>query len=169
MDASSNTSLGRGSHAPALAGIMHNTEGPVLEMGAGDFSTQLLHALCMNTDRKLYTCDLAKETLNLFQYMVKSWHKFIHVTEASMWDNIGNEEEHWGVVFIDHLPKERRAVELQRLRDKVDVFVVHDTNDESFGLEEVLSSFKYRSTFTHYTPHTTVVSDTVDIEKLFDH
>ena len=45
----------RGSHLPILLRAMKATTGPVLELGAGIYSTPILHALCQIEGRKLVT------------------------------------------------------------------------------------------------------------------
>ena len=42
-------------HMPVIIKFIQATEGRVLELGAGLFSTPLLHWLCAEKGRKLYT------------------------------------------------------------------------------------------------------------------
>lgn len=165
-----------GTHMPALVTTVAFTKGPVLEMGCGDFSTPLLHALCAKDQRFLLTVDTDKKWLGYFLDLYSHWHQlwYLPVYEDDwmknpkpyLWDQIGN-NVHWSVVFIDHRPGERRVIDIQRLRNNTDIFVVHDTQEASYDYEPTLSSFKYKYVYERYTTQTTIVSDTIDITTFF--
>lgn len=171
-----------GTHYPALAAVVVNTSGPVLEMGCGDFSTPFLHSLCAPTKRLLVSTDVDKLWISLFLDLECNWHKFIHVNayatndhrnnwlhciDSDAWNVIGL-ETHWSVVFIDHTPGSRRPVDVARLRKNTDIFVVHDTEDPRYGWEPLLSSFKYKYVYDRYSVTTTIVSDTIDVTQFFN-
>jgi hypothetical protein len=144
-----------------------NTDGPILEMGVGDFSTPLLHSICSKNARFILSAEMDENWLNLFLDLEKNWHQFIHVKTAEDWDNIGN-EINWSIVFIDHSPGERRIFDIKRLRKNTDIFVVHDSQQPSYGYEPELSSFRYKYIYERYATKTTLVSDKVDIRKFFE-
>lgn len=165
-----------GTHmVPLMTAVVH-TQGPILEMGSGDFSTPLLHAICSVNKRFILTTDTDKNWLSLFNDLACSWHNFIYVPvyeddqnlnpKPILWDEIGG-DRHWGVVFIDHRPGERRAIDIQRLRKNADIIVVHDTEYAGYNYEPVLSTFKYRFSYERYQTQTTLVSDTKDVSLLF--
>jgi hypothetical protein len=128
-----------GTHMAALATAVINTDGAVLEMGGSDFSTPLLHVLCSVKKRFLLTADTNDSWLNLFRDLSTYWHHFQHVPayrncrssdlmiggNPEAWDQVKN-DRHWSVVFIDHSPGIRRPIDIERLRNNADVFVVHD-------------------------------------------
>lgn len=163
---------GWGSHVPALLTAILHTQGPVLEMGCGHWSTPILHAVCGAQGRFLLSAESDEAWLNLVRSngFECSWHHFVFVADAMKkpenWNTIGNNQR-WGCVFIDHAPGERRVADIARMRSLADVLVVHDTDAPSYGYEPVLSSFKYRYDYTVYLPQTTVVSDTVDVCAFF--
>ena len=43
------------------------------------------------------------------------------------WKTAGDVEKHWGLVLIDHQPGERRRIDVDLLRDRAELIVVHDT------------------------------------------
>lgn len=50
-----------GTHqTPLISAVMH-TKGPILELGCGDFSTPLLHAICSTNQRMLLSTDTDKK------------------------------------------------------------------------------------------------------------
>ncbi len=72
-----------------------------------------------------------------------------------------------GVVFIDHRPGDRRKKDILRFKDSAEIIVVHDTEQPSYGYEQVLNLFKYRYDFKRYSPYTTLVSNFTDVSLLF--
>jgi len=163
-----------GTHQTPLIAAVMNTDGPILEMGCGDFSTPLLHAICSVKERTLVSADTDKKWMGLFLDLETTWHKFIHVPvfenpqkpQVHRWNYVGN-DTHWGVVFIDHHPGPRRAVDIKRLRSHADVFVVHDTEGSFYGFNKILPKFKYRFVYRRYKKQTTIVSDTIDVAAFF--
>jgi hypothetical protein len=173
---------GYGTHFPALATVVMHTTGPILEMGCGDYSTPMLHALCAPTKRLLVSTDVSKDWLEFFLDMQRDWHQFIHVPayeeESALnniwfsmgqdeWDSIGT-DTHWSIVLIDHSPGLRRVVDLERLRPYTDIFVIHDTEDKRYGYDRVMRKFKYVYEYRRYHITTTIVSDTIDVAKFFE-
>lgn len=168
-----------GTHMTCLLTAAINTSGPILEMGAGDYSTPLLHAVCAKDKRYLLSTDTDKAWLSHFIDLETDWHQFSYVNvyeddwevnpKPELWNAIGG-DRHWSVVFVDHRPGERRAVDIARLRLNTDIFVVHDTEPSEYtdyGYEPLLSTFKYRYVHKRYTTYTTVVSDTIDVREFF--
>lgn len=165
-----------GTHLTPLITAALYTQGPVLEMGSGDYSTPLLHAICSVDKRLLISADTDKKWLSFFTDLETSWHQFVYVPvyeddwsqnpKPFMWDAIGNNIR-WGVVFIDHRPGERRAIDIKRFKNQADIIVVHDTQQPSYGYEPVFAEFKYRYTYERYATTTTLVSNSIDVASLF--
>jgi len=170
-----------GTHFPVLATMVINTSGPVLEMGCGDYSTPLLHALCAPQKRLLVSTDVDKQWISHFLDLECDWHKFIHVhayetkdprndwyycADHDAWKVVGG-DTHWSVVLIDHTPGMQRVLDIVRLRNNTDIFVVHDSEDPRYGYEPVLNTFKYKYVYDRYNITTTVVSDVIDVAHYF--
>ncbi len=166
-----------GTHLIPLLVAVVNTDGPILEMGSGHNSTPALHALCSATGRYLLTTETDKKWMNQFSYLEQSWHQFQYVPvydddfevnpKPHLWDSVGA-NIHWGVVFVDHRPAERRKVDIARLKGQADIIVVHDTEGAPcYDYESVLKTFKYRYDYKKYSPWTTLVSDSIDVLSLF--
>ncbi|MDN3506588.1 MAG: class I SAM-dependent methyltransferase [Simkaniaceae bacterium] len=167
-----------GTHLTPLLTALAHTDGPVLEMGCGDFSTPPLHSICQPTRRFLVTAETDERWMGLFTDLACSWHHFQYVPcydelwtgqqDSALWNSVGSSMPRWGVVFIDHRPGERRVIDIQRMRHKADIIVVHDTQQPAYGYEPTLSTFKYRYTYRRYAVETTLVSETIDVAKLFE-
>jgi hypothetical protein len=157
-----------GTHIHPLTVAVLATKGDVLEMGCGDFSTPLLHALCKG--RVLVSTDTDAQWLTKFSDLQHNHHvlKYVNVYEGGSpgnWDEFA--KYRWSVVLIDHRPGERRAVDIHRMKDSAEIIVVHDTETAGYGYERVFSEFKYRYDYKRYSVWTTLVSQTVDVAKLF--
>jgi len=161
-----------GTHIFALLAAVLNTTGPILEMGCGNFSTPLLHAVCSVNKRFLLSVEADTEWLKLFTNFVTDWHQFklvpvISKKECQAWDNVGN-EKHWSVVLIDHTPVVRRGIDIMRLRQNTDIFVIHDSqNPKPYGYDKIYPPFKYSYTYDVFFPTTTLLSDVIDVAAFF--
>jgi len=156
-----------GTHITPLITAVANTDGPILEMGCGDFSTPILHAICAPTKRFLLSTESNKKWMNLFMDLKNDWHHFQFVPSIDKWADIGR-DIHWGVVLVDHAPALQRIVDIKRLRNNTDIFVIHDTEaNHVYKYEPYLSTFKYKYQYKRYKTATTLVSDIIDVGKFF--
>lgn len=152
------------SHIPLLVKIIQRSTGPVLEMGTGLFSTPLLHWMCIDGKRDLvsyenytYYYDIVKK----FETATHKIHLINHWDEADIIEN-----KHWGVVFVDHQPDERRMVDIKRLANNADFIVIHDTEtkmDHVTHFSEIWPLFKWRYNYQRQKPYTSVVSNFIDV------
>jgi glycosyltransferase involved in cell wall biosynthesis len=161
-------SSGYGTHIFPLMTVLAHTEGPILEVGTGDYSTPLLHALCSKNERFILSVDTYQVWLNFFLDLSKPWHQFKYIAPddyASL--EFQGPGKRWSVVFVDGAPAERRIEDIKRLRDKTDIFVLHDVEDPLYGYQPLISSFTYHYLYDRYLPHTMVVSDKIDVSQFF--
>jgi|SRR3989304_6966973 len=155
-------------HITPLTTVILNTTGTILEMGCGDYSTPLLHALCKNSKRSITTADCELEWMCLFKDLETDWHKFIHINN---WDDVNGS---FGVIFIDHNPiiandTPRRVDDLMRLKKSGDVFVIHDTEKiRWYRYQGIFEQFKYVYHYSRYKKRTTILSDKIDVSKFFE-
>ena len=153
-----------GTHIPVLAAaVAMARSGPVLELGAGEFSTALLHAVCAATNRRLVTIDHDPNWVARFA----AYRSENHRVETMSWDNIPSEQ--WAVVFIDHAPAERRKIDIENLRERCELMVIHDTEDYRYEYTDALfGKFTYRIDYKRLVPWTTILSMTRDLSALTD-
>lgn len=148
------------SHRPLLYKSICMMAGSVYEFGCGFGSTELLQRYC--TGRTFISCETNDE-----------WAaKFKNVVVVQDYSNICYPLEKLGVLFVDCAPAEKRVQLIQYWRNRVNVIVVHDTEigaEYVYGMSEVLSTFKYRLDYQPIgKPHTTAVSNTIDVTKWVD-
>ena len=137
------------------------TSGSILELGAGFFSTPYLHWACFSDKRELITYEHSVEYYNLFKEFNDTFHKVIKVDN---WDE-AEIERSWDVALVDH-DGNRRAKEISRLANYVQYIVVHDSDkrlDYAYHLNEIYPLFKYHWKFREVKPHTSILSNFVDI------
>ncbi len=148
---------------PMLIKILQMTNGSVMELGGGAFSTPLLHWLCAEKERELVTYENNLDYEKFLKTFVSKNHSIRFIKD---WKDI-DMQTHWSVVFIDHSPAIRRSIDAIRLKDKADYIILHDSNqDHGYGYENVWEHFKYRYDWKFATPNVTVVSNFRDLTHL---
>jgi hypothetical protein len=151
-------------HFPMLIKAVQSTTGPILEMGSGLFSTPLLHWLCSPTKRSLTTCESYAHYLEFADKFKTEWHKTMFVKPQEQ----PKFESKFSVVFIDHSPKRprTRGDDALMFKDSADLIVLHDAGEnpyEKYGYAPIYKHFKYVTHWTGCLPHTTVLSNTIDV------
>ena len=150
-----------GTHIPILIKVMGLTSGPVLELGAGLNSTPFLYWLCRDQGRKFVSYDNDQAWIDRVGYPIQF---------VDNWDKTDIDKAHWSVALMDHRPGERRPIDAARLKDNADFIILHDSEpelDKFYGYEKIYPLFKYRFDYKKVLPNTTVLSNFVDLEKIF--
>ncbi len=150
-------------HLPLLIKAVEASEGDVLEIGGGLFSTPVLHWLCKNLNRKLVTYENDAE---YFEF-AKQFRSHLHsVRRIEDWGEM-DFKHHWGVVFIDHHPELRRGIDAINFKDTADYIVMHDTEKpEKYSYDKVWQHFKYIWHDKGCRPWTSVVSNKFNVQRL---
>lgn len=148
-------------HIGILVKVLLISEGDVIELGAGPYSTPLLHWICKDMHRKLISYENNPEYNDYARQFRSYFHKVVFVKD---WDEIDC-ATHRGVVLIDHDPMTRRAVDAIRFKDSADFIVLHDTEKEGY-YSEVWPHFKYIYIWKASRPWVSVVSNFKDVNGL---
>lgn len=153
----------KSTHNPMLIKTILISEGPVLEIGAGFFSTPLMHWLCKLMKRKLVTYENNPDYYQFARKFVSRDHSIKLIKDWGEMDY----KTHWGVILMDHNPDERRADDVISFKDNADYIVIHDTDrEDKYHMEKAWPHFKYRYTWKDCRPWTTVVSNFKDLSEL---
>ena len=145
-------------HMPMLIKCVQDTDGSVMELGAGLASTPLLHWLCHEKARTLFTFE---ETEEYFHYAHKFQSKFHRIRRIKDWKDF-KVDGHWSVALVDQSRK-ARVPSILYLKDKVDYIVIHDTQREDvYRYAPIWSQFKYVHHWKGCVPWTSVVSNFKD-------
>jgi hypothetical protein len=154
-------------HIPLLTRVFDKSEGDVLEVGTGYFSTLLLHWLATIKKRHVYSYESREHWYNRAKKFESKYH---HIVFCANWDWLP--ERHYGMIFIDHGPNARRIIEIERFKDLCDYMVIHDTQPipknknlpTDYHYEKMIGMFKYRYDYTDIEPWTSVVSNTHPVD-----
>ena len=152
------------SHLPAVVMALQHTEGDVLELGAGLYSTFALHWLCLYLDRRLVSYEHDLQFYRMVEHCWADWHELYKIND---WDD-AKLEQPWGVALVDHGPAERRKVDIARLAEWAQCIVVHDTQSSQrhhYHYEEVWPLFKYVRAFSRSRPASVMASNFVDVRE----
>lgn len=155
-------SIRYGSHTAALLQACLKTRGPVLELGAGIFSTHLLHHLCALQGRKLTTIENDRAWYDWAAPYANGDHQVLFVED---WANAPIDRA-WDVALIDHAPELQRALDIERLAARARYIVCHDANrryHKQYGYDRVIPKFKYMTIYDRADPHTMVLSNFIDL------
>lgn len=158
-------SIKYGSHLPVLTQIVKKTNGPILELGVGLYSTPYLHWACFPTKRELTSYDNDDRWIRYFRDCRSDFHKVEVVTD---WDRL-EINQFWDVALVDHNPALRRKEEVKRLANFAKYIIVHDTEAETekyHHYNEIYPLFKYRWDYTAAMPNTTVLSNFINQEQI---
>jgi len=147
-----------------LIKVLQKSEGPVLELGGGPFSTPLLHWMCKIQGRKLVTYESDPQYFRLCKGFQSHLHR-VRFVEEDNWGSVPLEK--WGVIFIDHHPDKRRVIDLIKFKDHADYLIMHDTEkEEKYELHKAFPLFKYMHIWQESKPWTSVFSNTKDLNFL---
>jgi hypothetical protein len=117
-----------GSHLPALIACASATDGPILEVGVGYYSTPILHALCQGSERRLMSVDEDLDFAENFKSTyARPWHGFTYSPDYAVLADLAKEQ--WSVVFIDNgksPPGARRGADAALFARSATFVVVHD-------------------------------------------
>lgn len=149
-------------HFPVLMKLVQETTGPILELGTGFYSTVYLHYACLPTKRTLVSYDHWGKWARPAQQFEADFHEVHELRHFARADI----EKPWEIAFVDHGPLARRKVDVARLAAHAKYVIVHDTDpkyEHFYQFSEVFPQYKYRYDFTALSPHTTVLSNFVDL------
>lgn len=151
----------RGSHLPVLMKLISMTNGPILELGCGMYSTTYLHWACYPTKRPITTCESKNEWIGFARQFETDFHTVIHVPDWNLLDL----SSPWSIAFVDHAPDERRIDEIKRLTH-AEYVVAHDADirrEHKYNYRRARPFFKYVTTYAGARPNTAIFSNVHDL------
>jgi len=162
-----NYTKGWSTHMPVLIKLFSITDGPIMEVGSGVYSTPLLHWLCHPSRRRLVTYEADSDFIKLAKQYQSKNHGVRHIDRYL---NIGT-KKHFSIIFIDHggyLDGETRGETAVHLKDCADYIVVHDSNVvKGYSYHLLADAFKYYKDYTAARPWTGVASNFKSLDNLW--
>jgi len=140
---------------PGLRWATEQTNGPILELGAGFYSTPFLHRLS-EAGRMVVSYEYDPE------WFQQIWSRFEGPHHHVIHDFADVPPGSWSVVLVDCEGWSRHPF-FNALRDHADIFVIHDTQDPWIP-ELDFESFEYRFDFGD-NPRTTLLSMIWDVRQ----
>jgi hypothetical protein len=119
-------SFGFDTHQEVLLAVLKKVDKPILEFGAGDYSTRLIHDTLKGRNIKIRTIDDNLLWLNKYLFLKSKNHEFIFLSEEDSLEYISNDDEKWGLVFIDSGSWKVRGMAVKKYKDSADYVIVHD-------------------------------------------
>lgn len=156
-------------HTNMLTKCLLHTQGDILELGCGHYSTAILSAF--SEKRKVISVDTNQEWVEQLQGKYQNPnHKFIHIPQ-DIWDEEteGFTRSNWGLVFVDHVIHSKRGRDLVRFKSVADVIVMHDSDNPEniYRLDEAKPHFKYIYESQIYHPPTIALSNRKKLSWIF--
>jgi predicted O-methyltransferase YrrM len=141
-------------HQRLLVKYMMQTIGRVIELGAGNYSTPILHEIAASQGRHLITVDNNPDWLNRFKIFESDSHIFKLLTS---WDDF--EPVSCGLAFVDHAdpPTHPRWLQVQKLLPIAEVIIIHDTEDDQYGYSKLIDLIDVIDEDTTFRTHTRVI------------
>ena len=145
------------SHLPSLFAAIMATNGSVLEVGAGLWSTPLLRTFCATASR--FFCSLESDI---------AWAEkcgSTHVADADLANILrASACEQWSVVFLDHNGF-RRGPDAQLFAASAEYIVVHDWGSEDImkPFEPFLCLWKHRLVDKRFGPPTLTLTNSDEL------
>jgi len=165
MATNMNVSIRYSTHLPVLMEVMRRSNGDVLELGPGVFSTPVLHWMCETKKRNLLTIETDPKWFRFCsKYFRTDLHKFMRVENWDQAKEAINKE--WDVAFVDHSPSGRRITEIKQLASLAKYIVVHDSDewkDYEYHYSKIYPLFKYRFDFKEADHNTVLLSNFIDL------
>ncbi len=154
------------SHLPLLGAVIASLHEPgnLLELGAGAYSTPLMHLMGKVTRRAVLTLDSDAEWIERLSSYRRPHHAVEYHPKPWTDERLGGP---WALAFVDNAAHERGPC-LSALHH-VPLIVVHDTEachlDQYAGFREALGAYRYRFDLRlpEFPNQTSVLSDTLDV------
>lgn len=172
-------------HQPLLVAALLSTQGPILEMGGGYYSTPIVSAFANVQRREAHTIETNAAMYESLKRFSSPFHKlwrvsgydfapdgkfmprvdttraqYIEIQSRFLADFCSAAPTRWSVVFVDQAPGYLRVPAIEHFADTADFIVTHDTElVEAYGFEPCLSTFRHRWDSRLQVPHATIVSN----------
>ncbi len=129
-------------HQEVLFTMLRKINKPMLELGAGEFSTIQIHETLKDRGVKALTIESDKEWLSKYTHLKTDSHDLRHIEDIEKF--YAEDNEQWGLVFIDNnYTKDSdlwwgRKSAVSKYKDTAGYIILHDCdailiNDNTFG------------------------------------
>lgn len=161
-------------HLGALISCFNHSDGDVLELGIGLFSTPFLHYACTVAKRNLLSLENDKGWLR--QFRDSDFMHFLYGNESHKLELVDVYEDsplidkRWGLVLVDQTPDGSRKETVKLLANLAKYIIIHDSNErheKNYHYSEIYPLFKYKRVWDLDDRHATVLSNFVPLDDLW--
>jgi len=125
-------------HRFVLQEVLRIVSKPVLELGAGGYSTIPINQISKERGIKCLTIESDKKWLQRYSRLANEFHKFKYYTEIGSKQFYEQDKTEWGLVFIDSSSWEDRVLAVKKYSKTADYIILHDCdyfpNNKIFGM-----------------------------------
>ena len=162
---------GYGSHAVPLTISALITNGDILELGIGKYSTVALNSVAKQQKKFLLSTESEIDWMNKFVHLNDTINHLILSSNSECAKSI-NMDKKWGMVFVDHLQAENRQLDMIKYADKAQIVVAHDSEKGANGYyhyDKAYPYFKFHCKYSLYLPNrgyisTSMLSNFIDFK-----
>lgn len=154
---------GWSTHMPVLINLFSRTDGPIMEIGAGVYSTPILHWLCHPTKRKLVSYENDHDFIKFAKEYEAAYHSIRYIDDyrSIPIDN------YYSIILIDHVGHHRGETAVH-LKDCADYIVLHDANVIRRNTYQLIpKAFKHYRVYEFARPWTGVASNFKELDALW--
>lgn len=148
-------------HIGILTKVLLASKNNIVELGAGPFSTPLLHWIGKEMNRKVSTYESNKE---FYKYAWQFRSKDHNIHYVKDWGKV-EFKNRVGVIFVDHVDKKQKIKDAIRLKDSADYIVVNSASDEK-DYESLFKNFKQSYIWKKSQPYVAVFSNYKNLNNL---
>lgn len=153
------------------------TDGDILELGMGYFSTPVLHKISLDYNRRLVSVDTdASWTDKFAPYTSTLNHRIFRMRSLDELNRFGLDRR-WGLVLVDHKYLDNRPLNVINFANISTLVVAHDTeiaNEAGYEYEKnrITDYYKYKCKFSLYDKtkinyvSTTILSNYLNLENI---
>lgn len=177
--------VGVGTHQKVLIHLINKLDKPILELGAGDYSTPLIHRAAKKRKLDVLTIDSYQEWADRFDHLKTDSHQIVCLDRINTYEFYKKDHTEWGLVFVDNYSWDMRVLAVYNYKDTADYVVLHDTRFcaenniigmyEGYLPDEPPRERDFSETFTYWVefmpesgeePPTLVGSNKIDLSNL---
>lgn len=140
-------------HQDVLKGVLKLVSKPVLELGAGNFSTQLIHDSLKDKGIHILTIESNSKWLAKYTYLESKEHSFKLVNLGQYENYYKHDKTEWGLVFIDCESWKDRITAIMKYKDIADYIILHDCDyypDNNLFGKKIRGKREYDDVFKYW-------------------
>ena len=139
------------------------SDGDLLELGMGFYSTPVLHKLAVDKEKIAFSIETNAEWAQKFEFYKETSTHQMHVMSFDEMTNFELDKS-WGVVLVDHGFANKRFISILKYANKSQIILAHDAEDAAELFYEykhfkIREHFKYSCRYSLFHQNNRSLSD----------